>query len=53
MFLLKCHHYFKPRKQIFVKAPVSYKPLFVLLLLFSVENKDGKHAVCVLKKFTT
>lgn len=41
MFLLKCQ-YFKPRKQIFVKAPVSYKPLFVLLLLFSVEKQRWK-----------
>ena len=41
MFLLKCQ-YFKPCKQIFVKAPVSYKPLFVLLLLFSVEKQRWK-----------
>lgn len=33
---------FKPCKQIFVKAPVSYKPLFVLLLLFSAEKQRWK-----------
>lgn len=41
MFLLKCQ-YFKLCKQIFVKAPVSHKPLFVLLLLFSAEKQRWK-----------